>query len=153
MNQPLAKPIVTGQPLDLRRAFIRRTTLDGADLRGANLREADLTNASARFTDFTGAILDRTILRGADLTGAILTPNQLRTAIVDETTRLPDGLAGEWRPPARATPRLSYGLETWRAVVLPPRGQNQRRNNARTCALPLAAKAARGGTPRLQRPN
>lgn len=76
-------------PLNLRRAFIRRTALDHASFRGANLTEADLTNASARFADFTDAILDRTILRGTDLTGAKITAEQLASAIVDEHTRLP----------------------------------------------------------------
>ena len=78
-------------PLDLRKAFIRRTMLDHASLRGANLTEADLTNASARFADFTDAILDRTILRGTDLTGATITADQLRHAITDEQTILPEG--------------------------------------------------------------
>jgi uncharacterized protein YjbI with pentapeptide repeats len=92
MNRSLARPIITGEPLDLRRAFIRRTVLDRADLRGANLTDADLTNASARYTDFTDAILDRTILRGTDLTGAIITADQLASAITDEHTVLPDHL-------------------------------------------------------------
>ena len=50
--------------------------------------------------------------------------------------------------PRGRTPRLSYGLETWRAVVFSQQAENKQRINARTCALALAAKAARGGTPR-----
>ena len=92
MNRSLGRPIITGEPLDLRRAFIRRTTLDNADLRGANLTEADLTNASARYADFTDAILDRTILRGTDLTGARISAGQVDSAITDEHTILPDHL-------------------------------------------------------------
>ena len=65
MNRSLTRPIDRGgEPLNLRRAFIRRTTLDHASLRGADLTQADLTNASARYADFTDAILDRAILRG-----------------------------------------------------------------------------------------
>ena len=47
-----------------------------------------------------------------------------------------------------AHPRLSYGLETWRAVVFSQQAENKQRNHARTCARLVAAKAARGGTPR-----
>ena len=62
---------------------------------GANLTEADLTNASARYADFTDAILDRTILRGTDLTGARITADQLRAAVTDEQTILPESLDRE----------------------------------------------------------
>jgi serine/threonine protein kinase, bacterial len=94
MAEPVAKtPNVRDHPLNLRKAFIRRTTLDHASLRGANLTEADLTNVSARCADFTDAILDRTILRGTDLTGAKITAEQLKSAITDERTILPEHLA------------------------------------------------------------
>ena len=38
--------------------------------------------------------------------------------------------------------RLSYGLETWRAVVFRQQAENKQSNNARTCAHLLAATAA-----------
>jgi len=80
-----------GKPLALRGAFIRRTTLDRAQLVGADLSRADMTGASARDADFKDAKLVKTILRGTDLTGAKnLTVAQLSEAVIDETTKLPD---------------------------------------------------------------
>ena len=40
------------------------------------------------------------------------------------------------RPLKGRTPRLSYGLETWRAVGFPPTGGKQIKNNARTARSP-----------------
>jgi hypothetical protein len=80
--------------LDLRGAFLRRTDLTEANLRGADLAGADFTNAIFRGADFENAVLDGTILKGADLTGAKhLTLTQLRKAMVDETTMLPEGVS------------------------------------------------------------
>lgn len=76
--------------LDLHGAFIRRADLSNALLRGANLADADASNAVFRGADFAGAILTGTILRGADLTDAKnLTLQQLKSAILDESTCLP----------------------------------------------------------------
>ena len=80
--------------LDVRGAFLRRTNLSDASLRGANLTSADFTNAVLRGADLQDAILDGTVLKGADLTGARnLTLSQLRKAILDEGTKLPDGFS------------------------------------------------------------
>ena len=80
--------------LDVRGAFLRRTDLSSASLRGANLSGADFTNAILRGADLEGALLDGTVLKGADLTGAQnLTLSQLRKAILDERTKLPDGFS------------------------------------------------------------
>ena len=80
--------------IDLHGAFLRRTDLSSASLKRANLAGADFTNAIFRNADFEDAILDGTILRGADLTGAKnLSLPQLRKAVLDETTKLPDGLS------------------------------------------------------------
>jgi uncharacterized protein YjbI with pentapeptide repeats len=80
--------------VDLHGAFLRRTDLSSASLKHANLTEADFTNAIFRGADFEGATLDGTILRGADLTGAKnLTLAQLRRAVVDATTKLPDNFS------------------------------------------------------------
>jgi len=77
--------------LDLHGAFLRRTDLSSANLKRANLSGADFTNAIFRGADFEGTILDGTILKGADLTGARnLTLAQLRGAVVDTMTKLPD---------------------------------------------------------------
>jgi uncharacterized protein YjbI with pentapeptide repeats len=88
------KTIVTGQDgfrLDVRGAYLRRTDLSRAKLEGANLSRADFSNAILRDADFKDAILEGTILSGADLTGAKnLTKDQLRKAILDPKTKLPD---------------------------------------------------------------
>jgi len=80
--------------LDLHGAFLRRTDLSSASLKRANLTGADFTNAVFRGADFEGAILDGAILKGADLTGARnLTLSQLRRAVLDATTKLPNGFS------------------------------------------------------------
>jgi uncharacterized protein YjbI with pentapeptide repeats len=77
--------------LDVRGAYLRRTDLSHARLERANLSRADFSNAILRDADFKNAILEGTILRGADLTGAKnLTKEQLRKAILDPKTKLPD---------------------------------------------------------------
>jgi MinD-like ATPase involved in chromosome partitioning or flagellar assembly len=85
----------------LESVILRGSKFIRADFSGASLRNADLTASnmeSAKFTlaDLTGADLTRADLRdadfkGANLSGAHLTPAQLRVAIVDEGTILPDG--------------------------------------------------------------
>jgi uncharacterized protein YjbI with pentapeptide repeats len=80
--------------LDLHGAFLRRTDLSRASLRHANLKGADFTNALFRGADFEGALLEGTILKGADLTDAKnLTLSQLWQAVLDETTKLPEGFS------------------------------------------------------------
>ena len=80
--------------LDLQGAFLRRTDFSRANLTGANLSHADFTNAIFRGADFKDAILDGTILRGADLTNVKnLTSLQLEKAVLDETTKLPEGFS------------------------------------------------------------
>lgn len=79
--------------LDMHGAFVRRTNLSGANLRGANLEHADASGADFRGADFENANLTGTVLKGADLTGAKnLTPEQVRSAIIDDTTLLPSYL-------------------------------------------------------------
>lgn len=82
--------------LDISGAFIRRTDLSNANLARANLSGADCTGVSFRGANFKDAKLDGTILVGADLTGAKnLTVDQVRSAIFDESTILPDYLIGK----------------------------------------------------------
>ena len=82
--------------IDLSETFIRRTNLSGANLERANLSGADCSNALFVGANFKDAILAGTILRGADLTGATnLTAAQIATAIIDKSTKLPDGLRPE----------------------------------------------------------
>jgi hypothetical protein len=77
--------------LDIHGAFVRRANLSRASLRSANLSAADATGASFRGADFAGANLHGTILRGADLRDARnLTVEQLASAVIDESTILPD---------------------------------------------------------------
>jgi uncharacterized protein YjbI with pentapeptide repeats len=79
---------------DLRGAFLRRTDLSRANLTRANLSGADFTNAIFRGADFRDATLDGTILKGADLTDAKnLTSSQLKKAVLDEATKLPEGFS------------------------------------------------------------
>jgi len=78
--------------LDLRGAYVPRTNLSFTNLEGAKLSGADFTGADWRGVNLKDARLDGTILRGADLTGAKnLTVEQLRSAIIDENTKLPEG--------------------------------------------------------------
>lgn len=82
----------------LQHAKFRGTVLRESDLRGSNLshayfREADLRRADLRGVNFEGTDLEDADLRGADLRDAKnLTREQLDTAVVDETTRLPEDL-------------------------------------------------------------
>jgi uncharacterized protein YjbI with pentapeptide repeats len=82
---------------DLNEAVLVRSDLSGAVLDGADLSRADLGwahLAGANLTDaaLAGADLSCADLSAADLSGTDLTQDQLDTAVVDETTRLPDGL-------------------------------------------------------------
>ena len=71
-------------------------TLNGADLTRADLRNSNFENARAprvnfENTDMAGANLRGTVLRGANLGGVRnLTVEQLREAVIDEHTVLPD---------------------------------------------------------------
>jgi uncharacterized protein YjbI with pentapeptide repeats len=90
-----ASTLTTREPLklDLSGAFARRTDLSGANLEGANLSDADLTNAVLRNANLKDANLKGTILRGADLRWAKnLTKSQVKEAVIDEKTLLPDDL-------------------------------------------------------------
>jgi uncharacterized protein YjbI with pentapeptide repeats len=93
------RPTIVKPPgfvVDIHGAFVRRTDLSGADLQRANLSYADATNANFRGANFRDANLKGTILRGADLREARnLTREQLASAIIDETTLLPDYLQPE----------------------------------------------------------
>jgi uncharacterized protein YjbI with pentapeptide repeats len=93
------RPTIVRPPgfvVDIHGAFVRRTDLSGADLERANLSHADATNANLRGANFKGANLKGMILRGADLREAKnLTQEQLASAIIDETTLLPDYLQRE----------------------------------------------------------
>jgi len=87
---------MSGLTLNLAGARIRKTDLSCADLSRANLSRADLSNAILRGANLSDAILDGTILVGADLRGVKnLTWSQLRKAVLDESTMLPDYLLRE----------------------------------------------------------
>jgi uncharacterized protein YjbI with pentapeptide repeats len=91
MTNAASKNDLSSFTLDVQGAFLRRTNLSNASLRRANLSKADFSNAILRGADFEDAILDGTILRGADLSEAKnLTKDQLRGAILDRATRLPE---------------------------------------------------------------
>lgn len=83
---------------DLRGADLREAHLEGAVLREAHLKEAKLDRAHLEGANLyeahlEGANLGRAHLEGADLTGAKgLTEWQIRQAIIDKKTKLPDYL-------------------------------------------------------------
>ncbi|MEU7117244.1 pentapeptide repeat-containing protein [Streptomyces zaomyceticus] len=90
--------------VSLRGADLFAARLDGARLDGADLRNATLIDARLGRADLTGADLSGADLYGADLSGTILvaadlrlarslTPEQLRSAVLGQRTRLPAGLA------------------------------------------------------------
>ena len=67
--------------------------LTGANLSGANLRKANLRMAELGGADLTGADLAEANLKAAYLKNAIgLTQDQIKSAILDEFTHLPDYL-------------------------------------------------------------
>jgi uncharacterized protein YjbI with pentapeptide repeats len=73
---------------DLRSSDLQRAVLDGADLCRADLSGADLRGAS-----LASAFLKRTDLAGADLSTARgLTAAQIREALGDDRTRLPENI-------------------------------------------------------------
>ena len=79
------------RPINIRGAYIPRTVLRNADLSHANLAEANATGVDFRGANMTGTILTGTILKGALLSGVIgLSIEQLRQAIIDDQTQLPD---------------------------------------------------------------
>jgi len=64
-----------------------------AKLKASNLANSNLTGANLGRANMDGAWLDKTCLKGANLMGAIgLTEDQIRSAIIDENTKLPDYL-------------------------------------------------------------
>lgn len=77
-------------PLDIRGASV-----PAADLSFANLEDADLSNANAKNAKFVGSNLKNTNFNGTNLVGADLsdarnlTVEQLSSAILDSTTKLP----------------------------------------------------------------
>ncbi|MBA2670168.1 MAG: pentapeptide repeat-containing protein, partial [Gemmatimonadetes bacterium] len=82
----------------LEHASLYKAHLEGAVLMGvrgknAYLGAAHLQGADLRGADLEGAYMDLANLEGADLRGVVgLTPEQLQSAISDETTLLPPGL-------------------------------------------------------------
>lgn len=79
--------------LDISGARVMRTSLRDANLTEANLSGADCSFVDFRGANFKNACLRGTILKGADLRGAKnLTREQLAEAVIDTSTRLPEGL-------------------------------------------------------------
>ena len=71
--------------------MLREANLTGANLSEAELIEAGLSGADLTKANLSGAALSKADLSGVNLTEVIgLTPQQLETAIIDETTRLAD---------------------------------------------------------------
>ncbi len=92
---------------DLSEADMLRVDLEGANLSAANFSRANLIAAKLNFANFHGAsflqthvfkaVFSGAILKRADLRHAVgLTCEQIQSAVIDESTRLPDyiSLAG-----------------------------------------------------------
>jgi uncharacterized protein YjbI with pentapeptide repeats len=83
-------------------AFLVKADLASANLGEASLRRANLRDANLIYAKLEGAKLELTDLRGANLTGATgLTESQLREAVCDERTSLPEGFAAVCKQPAK----------------------------------------------------
>ena len=80
--------------VDLRRAFLNQTNLRSADLFMADLRDAHLADADLRQANLTLAIFGGTNLQGADLREVVGIEGcgQLQSSLLNEATRLPEGL-------------------------------------------------------------
>ncbi|MFJ9352459.1 pentapeptide repeat-containing protein [Streptomyces sp. NPDC101237] len=93
----LTRAILTGA--NLTGADLTYAHLDEAMLTGATLTRADLTDANLQGTVFTDAYLKHAKLTAASLEGANLSeargllPEQLKSAVAEETTKLPVGFA------------------------------------------------------------
>ncbi len=80
--------------VNLSGAYLNRVDLSHTTLYRANLSRANFTKAVFRGADFKDAKLDETVLLGADLKDVKnLTVEQLRRAVIDQTTILPSYLA------------------------------------------------------------
>ena len=78
---------------DLRGTHLARADLEGANLGIAQLKGADLRGAQLKGADLMGAQLARADLKGANLENITdLTQEQIKEAILDENTQLPEGL-------------------------------------------------------------
>ena len=102
----------------LARAYLPFANLAGAllyeaNLEGAVLQNADLRGAWAWRARFTGAVLEGARLEGADLTGASgLTAAQLKTAHLDQTTKLPEYLRADFDWNGPTSPLAAATTET-----------------------------------------
>ena len=144
------------QPLDLHetalsRAYLPMARLEKAFLYDANLEGALLYDANLRGawlwkTNLKDAILEGAHLEGADLTGATgLTWEQIQTAHIDETTKLPDQL--------RATQPADFDMTASRPKSAPPpvNSSMPAMEDTDALALPNLARATTGGEVKTQR--
>ncbi|MFP5274020.1 pentapeptide repeat-containing protein [Coleofasciculus sp.] len=78
---------------NLYQAVLFQANLERANLKGANLQEANFRETNLQGADFGNANLNEANLQGADIGGSInLTLQQIKSAIVDDETRLLYGL-------------------------------------------------------------
>ena len=91
MNPPALEKTDVAPRIDLHGAHVPRTSLRQANLTNANLSEANATGVDFTDANMTGTNLHGTILKGAILSGVVgLTVEQIRGAIIDGATVLPD---------------------------------------------------------------
>lgn len=149
------------------KAILAEGNLADAEINGW-LSEADLRRADLRRGDFSGSNFKDARLHGADLRGAYLvdtvdlTWDQLREAIIDDTTILPDNLAGvddlgtnrhsgtsqsAGRPAARRTgaPAKERSRQRCAETLRPPERQVRRSVSARRSSPPTFRSSRKGG--------
>ena len=85
------------QEANLQSSNLKNANLMGAGMLESNLQFADLSNANLQGAQFNeGVLLTQTNFKGADLRNATgLDSGQIKLAIVDSSTRLPDYLEEE----------------------------------------------------------
>ncbi len=100
---------------DWSEAILHRANLEkadighGSDFRDADLTSANLTNANLRTAKFPGTNFTGVILKGADLTlSENLTIDQVRSAIIDKTTRFPSYIKMTWKSETEYDIRIEH---------------------------------------------
>lgn len=107
-------------------ADFRNARLDHAAITVSDLRRADLSGADLRAATLFASNLESAILGGVDLRGATLhcavglNGSQLAAARTDETTILPDGSKGPFRPGSSALTVQADACAHWAPGNAPP---------------------------------
>ena len=88
---------MTLETANLKGADFSNSILNRVYFKGADLTEANLSGANIRGSDLAETRLTGTNLKGADLSLTTnLTSDNLKTALIDRKTKLPDNLEVTW---------------------------------------------------------